>query len=211
VNIIMTFCNDTDLLTWEPGLIGTALIASQTLLTATAATLNGNTLTVSGSLIDANVKPKQIATLTGSIAGSYAIVAVTSATTCKLSLNDESLAVGGASAPIGAAGGLGVIIRTFYPQRKIISDLLCRLASIEPADAERITNPDALARATALGTLQLIFHTLSGVSAEFKVRAEAYERLFRRELRGVRVDLDINNDGRPDVTRILRQIILERA
>ena len=37
--------------------------------------------------------------------------------------------------------------------------------------------------------------------AAFSLRADLYERLYRRSLQRAQVDLDLNGDGRPDARR----------
>jgi hypothetical protein len=210
----MTFCTDADLLAWDAELIATAQIASQTLLRATGVSLSGATLTLSsGSFLTARVAAGQVAVLSGGLAGAFPIVGVESATSCKLSVNAESLdETPPATTSIGNATALELVVRTFYPQRKIVADLICKLIGIEPAEAWQIVSAASLRRAAVLGTLQQVSHLLSGAGAtELAARAAGYGKLFHRELRGRRVELDLDGDGRGDTTRILKQIVLERT
>jgi len=79
-----TFCTDIDLLHWEPNIFRDAAFASQMLLSGSA-DLAGTTLTIaSGSLIDSHVPADSVVVLGGTIAGSYPIVSVDSATTCTI-------------------------------------------------------------------------------------------------------------------------------
>ena len=73
----MTFCNDTDLLHWEPNILKDAEFASQTLLQSTA-DLSETTLSLlSGSLVDAQVEAGQAVFIGGAINGSFPIVTLT--------------------------------------------------------------------------------------------------------------------------------------
>jgi hypothetical protein len=221
------FCTDTDLLHWEPNLLKDAAFASQTLISGTA-TLDGATLTIaSGSLTDAHVEAGQAVVLGGAVAGCFPIVAVTSATTMTLSvlyagmLPDEA---GDTPVPSpltgGSVSGLTFVVRTFWPQRRTISELLIQAAG---ADVRRdfatggtppaIVNPSSLRRACTLGTLQMIYSALAAASAtpaELKIRADLYERMYRRALRSAKVDLDLDGDGRADCRRELNVLALTR-
>ena len=211
----MLFCTDADLLHWEPNLFREAAFASQTLL-AGAADLAGTSLTLAaGSLIDAHVAADHVVQLSGAIAGSYPIVSVESATQLTLSvLHGEEVA----PVPAGSAAGLSFAIRTFGPQRRIISAFLLRAAGIGPeTDAPAgaaIINPEALRRPCVLGTLHLVHSALAAAAeepAQLIVRAELYERLYRRSLEQTVLQLDLNADGRADAIRRLNVVNLVRT
>jgi hypothetical protein len=119
---------------------------------------------------------------------------------------------------VGTAIDLGYVIRTFWPQRKVVSDLLTRAAGIgaetnAPASAQ-VINTEALRRPCVLGTLQMIYGALAAAAAEpanFAARADLYERLYRRALAQTRVQLDLDGDGREDAVRLLGVVELKRA
>ena len=72
------------------------------------------------------------------------------------------------------------------------------------ANSAVILNPEALKRACALGTLQMIYSAIAAVASEpakYNVRADMYERLYRRALLAAQVDLDLNGDGLVDSRR----------
>src|SRR5437762_851408 len=76
-----------------------------------------------------------------------------------------------------------------------------------------LTIPQSLTRACAMGTLQMIYSALAAVSgapAEYKVRAELYEKLYGRAMRSARVELDLNGDGIADCRRDLSVLQLTR-
>src|SRR5688572_17776551 len=123
----MTFCTDTDLLNWEPNLPKEASFAAQTLISGQG-DLAGTVFTIgAGSLTDAHVEVGQVLVLSGLIEGCFPIVAVNSATGLVVSTlyDDPETELDGV---IGTATGLGFAIRTFWPQRKVVSDLLLQAA-----------------------------------------------------------------------------------
>ncbi len=215
------FCVDTDLLHWEPGIFRDAIFASQQLIAGTG-DLAGTEFTISGgSLIDSHVEANQLIVLSGSIAGSYPIVSVNSAVQLTLSvLYDGLLPETGeaVASPVGTAAGLGFVVRTFWPQRLVVSDMLLRAACLDLDDRAaaiaKIVNPQVLRRPCTLGALQMIYSALAAAAAEpasYSIRADLYERLYRRALEQVRLELDLNGDGRPDVVRRLNVIEMVRA
>lgn len=215
----MTFCNDIDLLHWEPNVLKDAVFASQTLLAGTG-DLSGTAFTLGGgSLTAAHVTPDMVIVLSGGVEGTFPIVTVDSATQLTLSALYDGLfpASGEAVAtPVATVSGLNFAIRTFWPQRRVISELLLQAAGLDPTDdaAASIVNPQSLTRACALGTLHMIYSALAAAAEEPKnllVRAELYERLYRRALRSATVEIDSDGDGRGDVTRMLNVLQLQRV
>jgi hypothetical protein len=217
----MTFCTDVDLLHWEPSLFRDAVFASQQLLSGTG-DLNGTTFTLaSGSLVTAHVAANQVIVLSGSLSGSYPIVSVNSATQLTLSVLYDGLFPDTGSAtpsPAGTAAALPFAVRTFWPQRKVVSDLMMRAAGIDVGSVitpdAQIVNTEAMRRPCVLGTLQMIYNALAAAAAtptNFQVRADLYERLYRRALGQVRAEVDMNGDGAVDVLRRLNVLELTRA
>jgi hypothetical protein len=218
---MLTFCNDIDLLHWEPNIVRDAAFASQTLIGGTG-DLTGSTFAISGaSFTAAHVTPDQVIVLTGGTSGSYPIVSVNSATQLTLSvLYDGLFPVAGEPAiasPVGTASGLAYVVRTFWPQRRIVSELLMQAAGLDPADADveqKILNAEALRRASTLGTLHLIHSALAAAAEEpenLLHRVALYEGLYRRALRSATVQLDLNLDGRLDTVRRLNVMDLQRV
>jgi hypothetical protein len=216
----MIFCNDVDLLAWEPDVLKDAAFASQALATGTG-DLAGTTFTVTtgGALGAQAVEAGNVIVLTGTVAGCFPIVGVTGDTTLELTvLHEDPFPDTGTATPVspGAATGLTFVIRTFWAQRKVVSELLEQSVGLVPGTPEAagatILNPQALRRVCALGTLQMIYSALSAVSPDtgnYSVRADLYERLYRRAMRQAQVDLDLNGDGSPDVRRspgLLRRV-----
>jgi hypothetical protein len=216
----MIYCTDVDLLHWEPNIFRDAAFASQLQLSGSG-DLNGTTFTLdTGSLTTAHVAAHQVIVLSGVIAGSYPIVSVESATQLTLSVMYDGLfpeSGPDVPSPVGTAIDLTYAIRTFWPQRKVVSDLLTRAAGIGPeTDAPasaQIVNTEALRRRCVLGTLQMIYGALAAAAepAAFQTRADLYERLYRRALAQTRVHLDLDGDGREDATRLLSVLELKRV
>jgi len=219
----MVFCSDVDLLYWEPDVLKEAALASQTLVNGTG-DVAGTVFTAStgASFVDQKVEAGQVIVLTGAVAGCFAITAVSDATNLEISvLYDELFPESGDAPPgvgVGTASGLGFVIRSFWAQRKVVSDLLMQAVGLVPGTAEEasdvILNPRALKRACTLGTLQMIYSAMAAVASEpatFSLRADLYERLYRRALLAAQVDLDLNGDGLLDSRRSPGLVRMVRA
>jgi hypothetical protein len=216
----MTFCNDIDLLHWEPNICRDAAFASQTLISGTG-NLAGTGFTIaSGSLVTSHVAQEQVVVLSGAHSGSYPIVSVDGATQLTLSVLYDGLfpAAGSpAASPVSTVNGLAYAIRTFWPQRRVVSELIVQAAGLDPGDpqsSDRIINAENLKRACTLGTLHMIYSALAAAAAEpggLLVRVDLYERLYRRAIREARVELDLNGDGEGDTMRSLNVLQLQRA
>lgn len=212
------FCTDADLLHWEPLIAQEAAFASQTLLSA-GATMGGTTLTIGiGSLEASRVRAGHIAVLSGSIEGCFPIVSVDSPSAMTLSILHEGLATDATqTAPLPtAASGLNVVVRTFGPQRQIVSELLAWMCGIDPASGASVLNADVLRKPCVLGTLHMIYNAMAAVApaddrADLIVRSELYERLYRKSLRGVNVEVDTNGDGVADARRMPRLVQFTRG
>jgi hypothetical protein len=218
----MLFCKDLDLLYWEPGVLKDATFASQ-VLTGGTGDLSGNlfTLTTGPTFTGQNVEAGQVMVLSGSIAGCYPIAQVLSTIQVRITPLYAELFPDEGSPPapltVGTATGLTYAVRSFWAQRKVVSDLLSQALGIVPGteDEEAVTilNPEALKTACVLGTLQMIYSGIAAAAADpakFATRADLYERLYRRALRQAKVDLDTDGDGRANVRRTLGVVNLAR-
>ena len=214
----MTFATDTDLLHWEPNLLNDAAFASQTLISGTGA-LSGTSFTIaSGSFVDSMVAANQLIKLGSPLDGTYPVVAVVNATTLTLSVMYDGLYPEGGGAPqagpIGSAASVAYSVHTFFPQRMIVSELLMQAAGLDPDQGSAILNPTSLKRACTLGSLQMIYNALAAAAADptdFTVRADLYERLYRRALRHITIEVDTNGDGQLDERRTLSVLRFQRA
>lgn len=213
----MTFCTDIDLLHWEPVIFKEAAFVSQTLLESTG-DVAGTTFTLAtGSLLDSHVEPGHVLHLDGAINGSFPIVEVTSETQAQLSVLYDRLTTSGGeaeSSPPKADTGASCAVRTFWPQRQIVTELLLQSLGLKPDEQARVINPSSLKRACTLGVLQMIYNALAAAADEpgaLTIRAASYERMYRRALRNARVELDLNGDGAADCVRALNVLRLERV
>lgn len=213
----MVFCTDVDLLYWEPNLPREAAFASQQLLSGTG-NLAGTRFTLaSGSLNEAHAAAEQVVVLSGSVEGCFPIVSVDSATQLTLSVLYDGLYPEQGPAqpsPVGSGEGLTFAIRTFWPQRCVVSELLTRAAGLEPGTTGgTIVNGPSLKRVCVLGTLQMIYSALAAAAAEtskYGVRAELYERLYRRAMGQAKVQVDLDGDGRAETVRALNMLECRR-
>lgn len=215
-----TFATDVDLLHWEPNLLRDATFASQTLPSGTA-DLSGTTLTIPGTpftLEDTKIQSSHVIFLGNPFDGSYPIVSVESATELTLSVLYDGLfpdeGESAEAAPVGTATGISFAIRTFFAQRAIVSELLLQASGLEPNQSDAILNPNALRRPCTLGTLQMIYSAIAAAAenpTDFTVRADLYERLYRRALRNTVVEVDLDQDGTPESRRALNVLAMVRG
>jgi hypothetical protein len=217
----MTYCTDTDLLHWEPNIFRDAAFASQLLL-AGSGNLSGMAFSVAAGLLAANhVAAGQVIVLSGAISGSYPVVSVDSASSLTLSIMYDGLfpdAGAGEPSPVGSASGLAFAIRTFFPQRRVVSAILNRAAGIggetDAPTTARIINTEAVRRPCVLGTLQMIYNALAAAASqpsELTIRAQLYERLYRRSLGQACVEIDLDGDGKAEAVRRLGAREMVRA
>jgi hypothetical protein len=217
------FCDDIDLLSYEPTIFSDAVWASQTLFSGTG-DLAGTTLTLvgGGSLASAPVEPRHVAILSGAgVNGTYPILARLSNTQLTLStLYDDLLAPSDVAVPgsIAVATGLNVKVCTFSPQIAIVGGVLMQSCGIVPGTSDEqdltIVNTVAFRRPCALGVLTMVFGSIAAVAgapATMQVRADFYERAYRRALRSINAHVDTNGDGIADVIRPLNVLELRRA
>lgn len=212
----MLFCNDVDLLYWEPDLFKEAAFASQLLFSGTGDLTNGTILvTAGGTLTSHKIAAGQVVIAGAPVNGCLAITGKLGEVYLLVSAIHANLFPDSGPAPDAVtapdASAIAFTIRTFYPQRQIVSDLLMSAIGVEVDSA--IINPAALRRACALGALQMIYSAVAAAAAEparYEVRADLYERLYRRALRNAHVELDLNGDGRADTRRSPGLLVLNR-
>jgi len=116
--------------------------------------------------------------------------------------------------PIGSAASVTYSVHTFFPQRMIVSELLLQAAGLDADQGSAILNPTSLKRACTLGSLQMIYNALAAAASDptdFTVRADLYERLYRRALRSAMVEVDLDGDGVPESRRALNVLELRRV
>ena len=90
------------------------------------------------SFAAAHVAPNQVIVLTGGTSGCYPIVSVDSPTQLTISvLWDGLMPISGdpTPSPIGTTVDLAFVVRTFWPQRRVVSELLLQAAGLLADDA----------------------------------------------------------------------------
>ena len=205
----MEFCTDMDLLHWEPTLFRDAVFASQELLGGTGDLDGTNFALNSNLLLVSPVAANHVIVLGEPLCGSYPIVSVNSPTQLSLMvLYDGLWQSPETDRPV--IKGLSFAIRTFQAQRRVVSDLMKRAAGIEVGSTAtphpQIVNLEAMRRPCVLGTLQSIYNTLAAAGENpnnYRVRADLYERLYRRALCQVRAEVGLDGDRVVDVVRRL--------
>lgn len=223
----MLFCNDSDLLHWEPDILDDAAFVSQHLTSGTG-NLEGSAFVAAATPAfqdGTGVEPGNVLILGSPINGCFPIVEKLTDTFLRIStLTSELFPESGADpTPMGtmSATDVSYTVRSFWAQRSIVSEFLLQAAGGDPSIARSrglvepaVLNPASLRRACALGTLQMIFATLASVAEEparYTARAEMYERLYRRALRQTHVELDLDGDGRADLRKSLGVMQMTRA
>ncbi|MFI5381445.1 MAG: hypothetical protein ACHRHE_19275 [Tepidisphaerales bacterium] len=215
----MFLCTDLDLLAFEPWLFRDAAFASQLLSSGTGNLAATSFSRTGGSFADDHVCANCVIALAGEVIGCYPIVAVASDTALVLSTLHEDLFPESGDpvpSPVGTGNNLTFAVRTFAPQRRIVSDVILRAAGVgdDPnLAAETLLVTPAIRHAAALGALQLIYSALAAASAEpaeLSRRADYYERLYRRSLSRLTVEFDTDGDGVADVSKSLNIVNLVR-
>lgn len=217
----MMFCQDSDLLYWDVSIFGYSNVSQ--LVAGSSGTLAGTTISVTGiDLTTLDVLPGQVASLTGAVTGTFPILAVTSNTltisVLSAGLEPDDGSIGHAVNPV-ISGAIAFNIRTYWPQRRIVSDLLLSAAGIIPSlstgKVPALLNPQDFKRAAVLGSMHLIYNSLAasyagGSPANWEERAGIYGTLFSQAMRSIRAELDWTGDGNVDQVRYLGEIALRR-
>src|SRR5689334_7596326 len=113
------FCTDTALLHWEPALLRSAALVSQTLLSGSGDLSGAPVIVASVSVTASHVDASQASGLDGTINGCFPLMSVDSATQLTLSvLYGQRLDDNPEASPIAGATGVPFTFRTFWPQRQ---------------------------------------------------------------------------------------------
>jgi hypothetical protein len=214
----MYFCDDVELMAWEPGVFVQTAFAHQMLVKNAAGTLTDTALVLSsGSL--ANVVPGMVAQVTladGSLTQLLEVVAVadgTHATVSALRGRSSEAAI----SPL-TGGSVKVTVVTFQPQIAAVGDALLGLVGIA---SDRDTEPMPASAglcgfkaAAIFGTLAAIYRTLveteSATNITFSKRT-FYEGLAQAARLTLGATVDRDGDGVPETRRWSGVHVLERA
>jgi hypothetical protein len=193
----MYFCNDVDLMVWEPAIFGDAAFGHQRVVREAAGTLTGGTLAMAGASLG-SVLPGmagQIVLADDSLAQLLEIVSVPDASHAVVSglraRSDGDLVV-----PL-VGGSVKVTVMTFRAQIAAVGDELLGLIGLE---SDRDSEPDdgledlrGFRIAAVMGTLAAVLRTMSTaseVSAAMLAKRDFYQKTYlalRRRLEA-RVD-----------------------
>ncbi len=213
---------DRDILALEPFLFRDTIWLNQRLCRGT---VNVNESVVDATTLDvdfdlAGVKKGHVVTVAGT---SYEVASVNDSnqlTITRLRANNDE--PGGAPSPITAAEAY---VMTFRPQLALVERQIYLMAGLDPDNApdpvigprqptpEQITNPVSLRHLNVVGALHIIFTAASFSSVPDSAlarRAAMYRAAFNEERARIRIEIDLNEDGKPDVTRRLNSLLLRR-
>jgi len=207
------FALDRDLLVFEPGLfrdvswLGFKRISTIGALVGTTVTIN------TGSFVTKEIAPGHVLIFDGV---PLEVVSVESATQATVSVLRSDL--GSSAVPWFDASNRGVAVYDFGAQREMVHRQVLTMLGFDP-DAEGfsdavVTNPGALVRLEALGTLHLIYASASAPgrgSAGFDQRAQMYKERFRAERERVVAAIDLDVDGIAETTRRPNAFVLSRG
>lgn len=210
------FSKDRDLVVHEPGLMRDVGWAGQRRLSVLGS-VSGTQLTLSsGSFIDVGVDAGHVVLFDGVM---LEVVSIDGATLATVSLLRGDIA-GGAIPPISASNR-GVVVYDFSPQRAIVHQQILTMLGLDAIgevghgfDESMVTNPSALTRLEALGTLHLVYAGASApsqASDRYAQRAELYRHRYQRERESVVAMIDVDGDGIAEATRRPNVVVLSRG
>lgn len=196
------FATDADLLAHEPAVFVDLPFATQRKLRVTDGVLSGPTLTSeAGGFSELGQGDVVVIAVSEAERVTVAVSAVT---------DDGTLELDAEPVGLSANQGLTVEARTLKPQTAVVHGELMRAIGIDVDDPEQALNEQSVVsvsvmrRLEVLGTLARAYRTavgLSGDQEELRMKAAEHERQFRSALRGARVLVDLDGDGRADVWR----------
>jgi hypothetical protein len=185
----MYFCDDVDLMVWEPGIFGEAAFGHQALVKGAAGTLTGTAL-VMGTQVLGTVAPGMVMIVDGGgISQLMEVTAVTDgshATVSALRGRADEAAVAGL---IG--GAVTVTVMSFRPQIAAVGDELLAAVGVvsERGNDGAVESPRGFRMASVFGVLAAVFRVLAGkegASATTTAKREFYEKEYAAVRRGVR-------------------------
>jgi len=214
----MYFCNDVDLLPWEPALFFESTFAHQRLVHDAPGTLTGNALVMSSAVLGP-IAPGMVAAVTladDSLTQLLEITAVADTTHATVSSlrgrNDEGLI------PPLTGGSVKVTITSFRPQVAAVGDELLALVGIasdrETDPTPGATNLAGFRTAATFATLAALFRTLAATTNATTLtlsKLNFYDRLASGTRHAISVSIDTNNDSLSDSVRRADTLSLQRT
>ena len=196
----MAFARDRDLLVMEPGVFRDAPWSGQTLVEASDASLSGVALvSASSDFAAAGVGAGHGVIVGGASLEVVERVSETELVVSRLREGEES-----AMAPSLQGEGLALVVASFAAQIAAVHAGLLRSVGLAASESGVVMNPEAFARAEALGALHMVFFASSaGAGAQSLAwrKAELYLERFVAERGRLCAEVDLNGDGVADALR----------
>jgi hypothetical protein len=204
----MYFCDDAELLAWEPGVFLEPAFAHQVLFKEAAGTVTGTALVMAAGVLGA-VEPGMVVRLTledDSLTQLAEVVSVADATHATVS----ALRGRGSEAAVAplTSGPVKVTVLSFRPQIAAVGDgLLSLVGVISDRDAEAspaYSDPVGFRPAAVFGTLAAVFRTLAETSTATNItysKKAFYEGLAQAARQALVATVDQDGDGVPE-TRV---------
>ncbi|MBN2020053.1 MAG: hypothetical protein JW749_07505 [Sedimentisphaerales bacterium] len=211
---MVRLCKDSDILRYEPALIGELHPTNQVLATGQGGELAGMTFEASAAdFVSAEIEPGNVIYLRsadGVLDGIFEIAAVDSATQlCVSVLRGDSESDPTAPPVSGPVTDIFYRVSTLRPQIETVSLRLTEYFGIRPGrtesdySAEDILNSDVICRVCAYGVIASAYATMESNAGEesFREKQLHYEQLFMKGKEGCRLSLDANGDNVADSIR----------
>lgn len=215
-----SFCNDSDILKYEPVLFGELHLPGQVLIEGTGGVLSGTTFTASGAdFVSAQAGAGGVLNLQsadGVLDMCVEIVSVDSATVLTVSvIRADSL--GSAVAPPGASN-ISYRVSTFGPQVSEAAYQLTEYFGIGPGnpasvhDSDDIMDTSVLKQASVFAVISAVYAMLASQAKDdnYWQKSVHYQKLFEKSRQRCRLSIDSGNDGVVDVTMIGSSVRLVR-
>jgi hypothetical protein len=215
-----TFCNDVDVLKYEPVLFGELHLPSQVKAGGMGASLSGTTLTAAGAdFVAAAIEAGgviHLRTMDGALDGAYEIVSVDSATALTVSVVRADAADPAVAPP--SADDIAWRVCTFASQARDAAFELTQHFGIRPGDpasaiaVEDLLDTEGLRRASVLWVIAKVYAMWASRPAGecFWRKALFYEQLYQKARQRCHVTVDLGGDGVADLARVGGAIRLVR-
>jgi hypothetical protein len=211
----MYFCNDADLLTWEPGLFLEAAFIHQALFKNAAATISETNLTMNNPQLG-DVQPGMVIAVTqGELTQLLEIVEVADdrhATVSALRGRSNEPAIASL-----VNGSVQATLITFRPQIAAVGDALMALLGVSgdrSAALPAISDVGGFRTATIFETLAALYRVLVDQKTTANVifpKLKFYETLAAGARRAISATIDTDADGTPDRSARADIVELHRA
>jgi hypothetical protein len=206
------FCNDVDILKYEPILFGELHLPGQVLAGGTGASLSGTLLTATDvDFVGAGVEAGGVAYLKspgGSPDAAYEIVSVDSATQLTVSVVRSDAADPAIAPPAGS--DISYRVSTFGSQIVEAAFQLTEYFGIQPGNpiseiaVENVVDTEGLRRASVLAVIAGAYAMWAGCTERecFWRKSLFYRQLFEKAKQRCRVSVDLGSDGVADIIRV---------